>query len=449
MLRLPLLALAPILLFGLCSSGPEAQPTTPDSMASDTTTADAPVSITDTLVARDGGAIRMGEPRRSRLLAEDTLWARALRVHFDAIVTDGHVDTPMHMRDGSYQIAVRNPTRGTNGHVDLPKMIEGGLDAPFFVLYVPGGMGEGQRATDHALHTLSQVRRQIDALDDIEIAVTVEDVLRITREGRKAPLLGLEGGHALQASIDVLRMFAAEGVRYVGLTHTTSHSWADSSQDAPRNNGLSERGRELVREMNRLGVLVDLSHASDDTFFDAIEVSEAPIILSHSSARALVDTPRNVSDEMLRALAGNGGVIMINFFDPTVNGHLTQEVMDEVHERVRTHYGGSYRQIWRATTDVRLERGLGKATVEDVVNHIEHVIRVAGIDHVGLGSDFDGVFSLPTGLEDATRLPYITYELMRRGYSDDEVRKVLGGNTLRVLAEAEAVARRLGHEVGR
>ncbi len=193
--------------------------------------------------------------------------------------------------------------------------------------------------------------------------------------------------------------------------------------------------------MNRLGVLVDLSHASDATFFDAIDVSRAPIILSHSSARALVDNVRNVSDEMLLALGRNGGVIMINFFDPTVNSNLSQEVMDEVHRRIEQNHGGDLRQVWRVIGQVRAERGLGKATVEDIVDHIDYVRNLIGIEHVALGSDFDGVHSLPTGMENVTRLPFVTYEMMRRGYTDDEVRLVLGGNTLRVMAEAEHVAR--------
>lgn len=437
---MPLL-LAALLLLGACTP---AEPPPADPATTDTTA--RPVSVADTLVARDGGAVRMPEALRRRLVAEDPLWERALRVHFDAIVMDGHVDTPTHMLDRGLDFGVRHPTRHDHGHVDLPKMIEGGLDAPFFAIYVARSYGEGPRATARARAMIRELKRQVEALDGIEMAYSAADVLRITRAGRKAALMGLEGGHALQGSKEVLRELAAEGIRYVGLTHTNTNSWADSSQDAERHGGLTDLGRELVLEMNRLGVLVDLSHASDATFFDAVAVSRAPVIFSHSSMRALVDNPRNVSDEMLRALAANGGVVMINFFDPTVNGHLTQEVMDAAHRRVRTQYGGDLRMIWRAVADERAARGLGKATVADVVDHIEHAIRVAGIDHVGLGSDFDGVFSLPTGLEDATRLPFITYELMRRGYSDEDVRKILGGNTLRVLAEAEAVARRMQEE---
>ena len=236
------------------------------------------------------------------------------------------------------------------------------------------------------------------------------DVLRLTRAGQKAALMGLEGGHALQASEDVLERLADAGIRYVTLTHSNTNGWADSSGDAPRWNGLNQKGRDLVRAMNRLGVLVDLSHVSDSTFYDALAVSEAPVILSHSSARALNPHARNVTDAMLRALADNGGVIMINFYSRYI-----------------------------------AQRG-NPATLRDILDHIDHAVEVAGIDHVGLGSDFDGVPFLPRGMEDATRLPHITYGLLKRGYSEEDVRKILGGNTLRVLADAERVAERLRGE---
>jgi membrane dipeptidase len=398
------------------------------------------VAATDSLVARNGGEVLMGEPMRSRLLAEDPLWERALALHFDTIVMDGHSDTPMHMIDSGYDISQRHQYRGGSHHVDIPRMFEGGLDAPFFVIYVARNYGEGQRATDRALAKIAEVKRQVNATEGAEMAYTVDDVLRITRDQRKAILMGLEGGHALQGSLDVLRQLAQEGIRYVGITHTNTNSWADSSQDREIHGGLNDLGRDMVREMNRLGVLVDLSHASDRAFFDAVEVSRAPVIFSHSSVRALVDNPRNVTDEMLLALRDNGGVIMINFFDPTVNSNLTQDVMDEVHRRIREDHGGNNRQIWTVIGQVRAERGLGKATVSDIVDHIDYVVRLIGVDHVGLGSDFDGVFSLPTGMEDVARLPFITYELLKRGYAEDDIRKILGGNTLRVLAEAEEVA---------
>jgi membrane dipeptidase len=375
---------------------------------------EAPASA-DSLLS-DGGAVRLGEPQRSRLLAEDahtgdSLWARALRLHYDALVTDGHIDTPTLMLDDGYALGERHRPRAGSHHVDLPKMIEGGLDAPFFSIYVARSYGETPEATQRALDMIAEAERQVAALDGIEMAYSTADVVRLTRAGTKAALMGLEGGHALQASEEVLERLADAGIRYVTLTHTNTNGWADSSADVARWGGLNDTGRALVRAMNRLGVLVDLSHVSDSTFYDALAVTRAPVILSHSSVRALTDHPRNATDAMLRALADNGGVIMVNFYPRYVR------------------QGGS-----------------AGASVEDVLDHIDHAVKIAGVDHVGLGSDFDGVPSLPRGMEDATRLPFLTYGLLQRGYGEEDVRKILGGNALRVLADAERVAERMQAE---
>ena len=337
----------------------------------------------------------------ARLVAQDPLWADALRIHYDAIVIDGHVDTPSLMVDRGYLLENRHD----DDHLDLPRMVEGGLDGAFFSVYVARSYGEGQAATDRALALVEEIGRQVSATDGLELAFSAADVLDIRQRGGRAVLMGLEGGHALQGDPAVLRLLAGNGIRYVTLTHSNTNSFADSATDRPRWGGLNDLGRQLVAEMNRLGVLVDLSHVSDDTFFDALAVTQAPVILSHSSCRALRDHARNASDAMLEALAANGGVVMINFY--------------------RTYLGR------------------GSVTVETVLDHIDHAVQVAGIDHVGLGSDFDGVPSLPDGLGDVTRLPYVTYGLLKRGYSEEDVRKILGGNTLRVLAEAGRVAERL------
>jgi membrane dipeptidase len=334
-------------------------------------------------------------------VAVDPLWAEALRIHFDAIVVDGHIDTPSLMLDSDYDLGARHSAE----HVDLPRMVEGGLDAPFFAIYVGRSYGEGQAATDRALAMTEAVQRQVNALDGVDMATSAAEVADITRAGRKAILLGLEGGHALQGDVNVLRQLYANGIRYVTLTHTNTNSWADASTDAPRWGGLNDLGRSLVREMNRLGVLVDLSHVSDSTFYDAIETSAAPVLLSHTSCRALHDHARNIDDDALRALRANGGVILINFYDAYI--------------------------------------GTAPVTVDTILDHIEHAIEVAGIDHVGLGSDFDGVPSLPVGMEDATRLPWITYGLLKRGHSEEDVRKVLGGNALRLLADAERIGQQI------
>ena len=241
----------------------------------------------------DGGPIALPEAVVRRLVAEDPLWAEALRIHYDAIVLDGHVDTPSLMLDDGYRLGERHRAH----HLDLPRMAEGGLDGAFFASYVARSYGEGPGATDRALAMIAEVDRQVNALDGAEIARSAADVRRIARAGNKAVLIGLEGGHALQADRDVLRLLWANGVRYVTLTHTNTNAWAGASTDAPRWGGLNETGRDLVREMNRLGMLVDLSHVSDATFADALAVSEAPPILSHSSCRALHDHARNVSED--------------------------------------------------------------------------------------------------------------------------------------------------------
>ena len=390
--------LRPLLVTVLAALTGLACPDEPSASDVPSPTASAAEAAPDSTAMSDGGAVALPEAVVRRLVAEDSLWAEALRIHYDAIVVDGHIDTPSLMLNDGYRLGDRHRRH----HVDLPRMTEGGLDGAFFAAYVARSYGEGPEATDRALAMLTEVDRQVGTLDGAEIARTAADVRRIARAGKKAVLLGLEGGHALQADRDVLRLLWANGVRYVTLTHTNTNAWADASTDAPRWGGLNDIGRGLVHEMNRLGVLVDLSHVSDDTFADALAATEAPVIVSHSSCRALYDHARNVPDDLLRGVADNGGVVMVNFYDDYL--------------------------------------GAGRVTLDTVLDHLDHAITVAGPDHVGLGSDFDGVPSLPEGLGDVTRLPWITYGLLRRGHSEADVRKVLGGNVLRVMERAEAVS---------
>jgi membrane dipeptidase len=398
-------------------------------------------SYVDTLdAAVDGGTVLLPGIRQKILIEGDSLWAEALRVHYNAIVLDGHIDTPSLMVDEAYALGNRN--RALAGHVDLPRMFDGGLDAAFFAIYVPVSLGESAGAVRRARRMIDEVERQVAALSDsMGMAYSADDVRLLTRSGRKAVLLGLEGGHALMASPDTLHSLYDEGIRYVTLTHVNSHSWAESSQSPPRFGGLNDLGRRMVRKMNELGMIVDLSHVSDSTFYDALQVSNAPVMLSHSSARALVDNVRNVDDDMLLALAENGGIIMINFFDPVVNSALSDSFMDAVYKRMGGR-SGSLNTIWNVIYEMKAEQGLPGASLEDVVDHIDHAVQVAGIDHVGLGSDFDGVFDLPAGLQDVTRLPWITYELMKRGYLEEDLYKILGGNALRVMEEVESAATR-------
>ena len=408
--------------------------------APDSVAVAAPVDPTAAMV--DSGAVAMPEPRRRALLKQDSLWAEALRIHYHALVLDGHIDTPLLMLDEGYRFGARH--RSFESHIDLPRMFDGGLDAAFFSIYVAPPYGEGERATERARTMMAEVKRQLAAHpDSVALAASAADVRRLTRAGKKAILLGLEGGHALAASPEVLRALYDDGIRYVTLTHINTNAWADASQALPRWNGLNDLGRRLVAAMNRMGMLLDLAHVSDSTFYDALDASQAPVLVSHASMRALTPSVRNLDVAMLRALADNGGVVMINFFDAMVNPHLDASVMAEVHRRLPPAQGYN---LWNVVYAVKRERGLPGATLDDVLDHLDHAVAVAGIDHVGLGSDFDGVFDLPSGLEDVTRLPHLTYGLLQRGYSEEAIYKILGGNALRVLEEAEAVARRLQGE---
>ena len=402
--------------------------------------ADSVVVAPDPVAAMvDSGAVAIPSFRRRALLAQDSLWAEALRIHYNALVFDGHIDTPMLMLDDGYRLAARH--RAHESHADLPRMFDGGLDAVFFSIYVAPGYGEGGRAVRRARTMISEVKRQVAAqADSVAMAYSAADVRRIARSGRKAVLLGLEGGHALAASPDTLRALYDAGIRYVTLTHINTNAWADASQAPPRWNGLNDLGRQMIAAMNRRGVVVDLAHVSDSTFYDALAVSEAPVLVSHSSMRALVPSVRNIDDAMLRALADRDGVVLINFFDAMVNPHLDAAVMADVRSRLP---GDTLTHLWNTVYTVKAERGLPGATIEDVLDHIDHAVEVAGIDHVGLGSDFDGVFDLPAGLEDVTKLPYITYALLQRGYSEQAIYKILGGNLLRLLEAVEMTAHQL------
>ncbi len=370
----------------------------------------------------------------------DSLRVRAQRLHFGSIVIDGHVDTPTLMLERGYRIGEKHTPR--QGHVDVPRMKEGGLDAAFLSLYVPPGMGEGPRAFAHALRLADVATRQVAATPEAEMAFSAADVRRIAGEGRRAFLMGLEGGHALAGQPTLVDSLYGRGVRYVTLTHINTNTWADASQSPPRWNGLNPLGRRMVAQMNRRGMIVDASHTSDSTFFDVLRLSQAPVLLSHTSCRALVDNVRNASDEMLRALAQNGGVILINFFDGMVNPNLTPAVMEDVHQRMGGRVGNLW-NYWNVVYGVKAARGLPGARLGDVADHIAHAVKIAGVDHVGLGSDFDGVFDLPAGLEDVSRLPDLTYELLRRGFSEEDVRKILGGNLLRLMEEVEQTGRAL------
>ena len=373
---------------------------------------------------------------------------RAERLHRQAIVIDTHIDTPMRLLDEDFDLGARD----SNGHIDIPRMREGGLDAAFFSIWVdPRRYQTG--ATKRALDLIATVYEQVERHPrDLVLARSAADIRRAHRQGKIALLMGIEGGHTIEDSLRALRSFHELGVRYMTLTHFLNNNWADASTDTPKHNGLTEFGRQVVREMNRLGILVDISHVSDKTFADALEVTQAPVIASHSSCQALTNIPRNMSDDLLRALARNGGVVQINygcmFVNPEYRSEDFAEMIRDFNRQQREadeKYPGDPKRA--ALERYRLQKEyatrIPRGTLALILDHIDHAVQIAGVDHVGLGSDFDGVPCLPQGMDDVSFLPRLTQGLLDRGYSEADIKKILGGNTLRVMEEAERVAARL------
>jgi membrane dipeptidase len=375
---------------------------------------------------------------------EDAYLARARRVLRSVPLIDGHNDVPWLIREktkgdlGAYDLRTR-----TTGQTDFPRLRQGGLGAQFWSVYVPGELKGGWAHTQ--LEQIELTRRMIERYpEQLELALTADDVERAFRRGRIGSLLGMEGGHVIENSLGALRAFFRLGARYMTLTHNVTLDWADSAAEPPRHGGLTRFGEEVVREMNRLGMLVDLSHVSPDTMEDALRVSEAPVIFSHSSARALVDVPRDVPDAILRLLPRNGGVVMVTFVPAFVNADVARAYSERqklIAERTKGVTDAAEKE--RIEKEVRDTPGMPVATLAQVADHVEHVRKVAGVDNVGIGSDFDGIDTGPQGLEDVSRYPYLFAELARRGWSDEDLKKLAGVNTLRVMRRAEEVSRRL------
>jgi membrane dipeptidase len=386
-----------------------------------------------------------------------SLRARAEKLHREAIVIDTHNDVTSPLADDGFDLAMSGVEASgkIKTHTDIRRMKSGGLDAEFFAVYVgkefvnkkpSEGGGAARRALDIIDIVNEQVRRHPETF---EMAGTADDIRRIAKKGKIAALMGIEGGHAIEDSLRTLRMFYKLGVRYMTLTHTNTNDWADSSGDiedanVKHHNGLTDFGRDVVREMNRVGMMVDISHVSDKTFYDVIETSRAPVIASHSSARALANHTRNMTDDMLRAIAKNRGVVMVNFYDAFLDqrktdlGKLATAKRDEMSKQFPDDPKRVAEEIdkWRAANDP------GKTPLSVLIDHIDHIAKIAGIDYVGIGSDFDGVplTGVPEGMEDISKLPNITIELMKRGYSDTDIKKVLGENFLRVMSAVERTA---------
>jgi membrane dipeptidase len=375
------------------------------------------------------------------------LLERAKEIHRQVPLIDGHNDYPWALRENAGRdldkLDISNPQPSIM--TDIGRLRAGGVGGQFWSVYVPADM-QGQTAVTATLEQIDIVHRMMRKYPDaFELALTADDVERIFKKGKVASLIGMEGGHSIDSSLGALRMFHRLGARYMTLTHSKNVPWADSATDTPALGGLSPFGDQVVREMNWLGMLVDLSHVSPDTMEDAIRVSEAPIIFSHSSARAINDVPRNVPDNVLELLPKNGGVVMVTFVPGFLSPKVTAwgKLQTAEEERLKQQYPNDAAAV-KAGLDAWVKANPApRATVADAADHIDHIRKVAGIDHIGLGGDFDGITSVPEGLEDVSKYPALTAELLQRGYKEDDVKKILGLNILRVMREVERVSVRL------
>jgi membrane dipeptidase len=376
--------------------------------------------------------------------SDDAHLARARAILRRVPLVDGHNDLPWQYRKRGLGVEGLDLARDLSGlepalHTDLPRLRRGGVGAQFWSVYV-----EAERP---ALEWVPATLEQIDVVHrmvaryprDLEMAYTAADIERIHAAGRVASLIGVEGGHSIQGSLGVLRQLHRLGARYMTLTHSLNTPWADSATDKPQHGGLTDFGREVVREMNRLGMLVDLSHVSPETMHDALDATAAPVVFTHSSARALADHARNVPDDVLRRMSKNGGVVMITFVPSFVSPEvLAVELVER--DRLKALYPGQPAKVSTEMEAWRRRPEVPRATLAQVADHFDHVRRVAGVDHVGIGSDFDGVTALPVGLEDVSRYPDLLAELLRRGWTDEEVEKAAGRNLLRAMRGVEKVA---------
>jgi membrane dipeptidase len=383
--------------------------------------------------------------------ADAKLWAQAMRIHRQAIVIDGHNDITSPMVDEDYSLLI--PTVGkfhADGdpfHTDLDRFRRSGITGEFFSIYVSGTSLKTGGAMRRAMDLIDATNREVERNPDVLMRCdTAEEIRRAKKLNKICALMGIEGGYVIENSLHALRNFYRLGIRYMTLTHNVTHDWADAHRDTPKNNGLSPFGKEVVREMNRLGMLVDISHVSAKVMSDVLDVSTAPIIASHSNARGVNDHTRNVPDDILRRLVKNGGIVMINFYPSFLDARTNAEEnarsarlkteIDALREKFRDNpaaFNEAERKLLAANP-------IYVAPYTRIVDHIDYIKKVAGIDHIGIGSDYDGVPFLPEGMNGMEDLPLVTYEMLRRGYTPTEIRKVLGENMLRVMSTAENVA---------
>ena len=392
-------------------------------------------------------------PRRGggRAVAPETPEARAARVPREAIVVDTHIDTTSMLARAGWDFMARHDHGSGNdaSHVDYPRMREGGFDAAFFSIYMAGTV-TGPEAVKRSLVLIDRVR-QLAAQhpNEIVLATTAAEVRAAHKAGRIAALMGMEGGHMIDDSLEVLRDYQRLGVRYLTLTHSVNTTWGDSSGDKPAHNGLTPFGKDVVRELNRLGMMVDISHVADKTFWDALEVSAAPMVASHSSSRAVSSHARNMTDDMIKALAAKGGVIQINYYDQFIDEDLNRAVtarqarVQTLRTELEQRFPGEANSGRRTQELAAAQASMPPLPVvswDKIIEHIDHAVQLVGATHVGLGSDFDGA-SMPQGMDDCTQLPRITAALLAKGYSEQDVKNILGENILRMMEQVEAVAK--------
>jgi len=378
---------------------------------------------------------------------------RAQKLHDSALVVDTHADTPQRFLDEGFDIGSTDPK--DIGHISLDKARRGNLGAEFFSIWVEPDTNQGHFAR-HTFDLIDSVYEQAARHPDrMTMCFSPNDIDRAHKEHKLAALMGIEGGHSIENDIHLLRDYYRLGVRYMTLSWSNTNEWADSSGDiddakVQHHNGLTDFGKQVVLEMNRLGMMVDISHVADKTFWDVMATTKAPVIASHSSARALVDAPRNMTDEMLRAVAKNGGVVQVNFFNGFIDEDFRKAQLAQAKDQAAAvqAYVDQMKAEGKAVNYVdedRIEREwaakIPRPPLKSLIDHIDHIAKVAGIDHVGLGSDFDGVSgATPQGIDSAADLPKITQALLDRGYSADDIKKILGGNLMRVFREVERVS---------
>lgn len=382
---------------------------------------------------------------------DEALWKKALEIQRKSIVVDTHNDILSMMTDDNYDLGVSSVGKY---HTDLARMRQGGLTAEFFSVYIDRKYATEGGSARRALDMIDCTYRAAEKYpNDLMMSYSSADIRKAKKQKKIAALMGIEGGHAIEDSLAALRDFYRLGIRYMTLTHNNTNNWADSCCDQAKHNGLSDFGKEVVHEMNRLGMLVDISHVSDKTMSDVLDVTKAPVIASHSSARALGDRPRNIPDDLLRRIAKNGGMIMVNFYP----GFIDKNVIEASKARdarlkpqtdaLKEQYKTDPKRLEEETNKLQAAYPLPATPLSVLIDHFDYIAKVAGVDHVGIGSDFDGVPSLPVGMEDISKLPNLTYELLKRGYSEKDVRKILGENFLRTFAEAERVSRSMSKSI--